>query len=293
MDWDNYRIALALERAGSIRGAAQALGVNHATVSRRLAALDARLGARAFERVEGSYRPTDQGERLVAAALEMEEAVFAAERKAMGREQAMSGRLTLSLPEAVAQHLLIEDLGRFATRYPAIQLVLETSNRFADLDRREADVVVRVTDDPPDHLVGRRLFKYWRCQYCATTLLAGREPDAGRLQWLGWAEDPGRPDWVRDSVYPEAPVGLRIEDPLIRHAAAMAGLGMIFEACFLADPDPRLRRLPGARPSPDRDIWVLTHPDLRQTPRVAALLRHLADAVIAKRGLIEGRQPSR
>ncbi len=73
-----------------------------------------------------------------------------------------------------------------------------------------------------------------------------------------------------------------------RQAAALAGQGMIFEACLLADPDPRLIRLPGARPLPDRDIWVLTHPDLIQTRRIATLLRTLVEALTAQRELIEG-----
>lgn len=289
-EWDDYRFALALQRVGSIRGAAQALDVNHATVSRRLAALNARLGAPAFERAGGVYRPTSQGKPLIAAALRMEEAVFAAEREAMGLERAMSGRLTLSLPDAVAQHLLAEELGRFSDSYPGIQLIVHTSLGFTNLDHREADLVVRITNDPPDHLVGRRLFKYARCYYCTAKYLNDRDPR--RMRWLGWPDDPDRPDWVRDSVYPDTPVGLRIEEPLVRHAAAVAGQGLIFEACFLADPDPRLVRLPGSSPAPDRDIWVLTHSDLKDTKRVSTLMRYLVETISAKRDLIEGRKPS-
>ncbi|WP_282610664.1 LysR family transcriptional regulator [Pelagibius sp. Alg239-R121] len=286
-EWDDYRFALALQRSGSVRGAAQILGVNHATVSRRLAGLNERLGAPAFVRLDGVYKPTSLGGSLVAAALRMEDAVYAAEREAMGREQGMSGVLTLSLPDVLARHLLMEDIGRFQETYPAIKLTLQTSHGFADLDRREADLVVRITNEPPDHLVGRRLFKYARCGYAAPDYI---ETHASKsLRWLGWPDDSECPDWVRGSPYPEVPVGLRIEDPLVRHAAALAGQGLIFEACLLADPEEGLIRLPGARPEPDRDIWVLTHPDLKDTPRVSTLMRHLADAIIRKRDLIEGR----
>lgn len=286
-DWDDYRIALALQRAGSIRGAAQSLGVNHATVSRRLAALNARLGGPAFERVGGAYHPTSHGQPLIDAAIGMEDAVYAAERDAMGRERAMRGPLTLSLPDTVAQHLLMDELGRFAERFPDIQLGVHTSYGFADLDHREADLVLRISNDPPDHLVGRRLFKYARCAYAARDYLRRHDADARR--WLGWPDDADRPDWVRQSVCPDAPIGLRIEHPLVRHAAARAGHGMVFEACFVADPDPGLVRLPGARPEPDRDIWVLTHPDLRDSPKVKTLSRFLTEAISAKRDLIEGR----
>lgn len=289
-DWDDYRLALALQRAGSIRGAAQSLGVNHATISRRLAALNERLGAPAFERVGGAYRPTSHGQPLVAAALGMEDAVYAAERDAMGRERAMRGALTLSLPDTMAQHLLMDELGRFADRFPDIQLTVHTSYGFADLDHREADLVVRISNDPPAHLVGRRLFKYARCAYATPGYLDGHDADARR--WLGWLDDSDRPDWIRQSVCPDTPIGLRVEHPLVRHAAALAGHGMIFEACFVADPDPRLVRLPDARPEPDRDIWVLTHPDLRDSPKVKTLSRFLTEVISAKRDLIEGRAPS-
>ncbi len=289
-DWDDYRLALALQRAGSIRGAAQSLGVNHATVSRRLAALNDRLGGPAFERVGGGYRPTSHGQPLIDAALAMEDAVYAAERDAMGRERAMRGPLTLSLPDTVAEHLLMNELGQFAERFPDIQLTIHTSYGFADLDHREADLVVRISNDPPAHLVGRRLFKYARCAYATPGYLADRQPD--RRHWLGWPDDAERPDWVCDSICPETPIGLRVEHPLVRHAAARAGHGLIFEACFVADPDPLLVRLPGARPEPDRDIWVLTHPDLKDTPKVKALSRFLTDAISAKRDLIEGHLPA-
>ena len=286
-EWDDYRFALALERSGSIRGAAQLLDVNHATVSRRLAALSERLGAPAFERLSGRYRPTPLGEPIIAAGRRMEDAVYAAERQTMGRERGMSGPLSLSLPDVIAKHLLMADIGRFQDAYPEIHLTLQTSHGFADLDRREADLVVRITNAPPDHLVGRRLFKYARCGYADPDYLATHDPQS--LRWLGWPDDPDRPDWVRQSVYPEAPVGLRIEDPLVRHAAALTGQGLIFEACLLGDPEPGLVRLPGDRPVPDRDIWVLTHPDLKDAPKVSALMRHLCAAIARKRDLVEGK----
>jgi DNA-binding transcriptional LysR family regulator len=286
-DWDDYRFALALQRSGSVRGAAEMLGVNHATVSRRLAALNDRLGGIVFERVAGTYRATGQGKPLVAAALQMEASVFAAERGIMGLERAMSGPLTLSLPDTVAQHLLVAEIGEFAAAFGDIQLVVETSYGFADLDRREADLVVRISNDPPDHLIGRRLFKYARCHYARPAYLASH--DAGSMRWLGWPEDTDSPDWIRDSPFPDTPIGLRLEHPMVRHAAAVAGQGLIFEACFLADPDPRLVRLRGSAPEPDRDIWVLTHPDLKDTPKVSALMRFLVESLSAKRALIEGR----
>ncbi len=288
MNWDDYRFALALQRAGSVRGAAEALGVNHATVSRRLATLNAQTGSMVFERQDGTYVPTRQGRGLIEAAVRMEDAVFAAQRAAMAQEHAMQGPLTLSLPHILADYLLIDDIDRFSAAFPGIALSVYSSMSFADLDRREADIVVRVSNDPPEHLVGRRLFKYARCCYCTVDYLAVH--DVADVRWLGWPGDADHPGWARATVFPDAPVRLRIEDPIVRHRAAVAGLGLVFEPCFMGDPDRRLVRVPGALVSPDRDIWVLTHPDLKDTPRVTALLRVLVSALTAKRGLIGGGQ---
>ncbi len=287
--WDDYRIILALQRSGSVRGAALSLGVNHATVSRRLSALNRRLGSAAFERIEGQYRATAQGEPLIAAALRMEEAAFAAEREMAGRDRSMTGPLTLSLPDVVAKSLLMDDLGRFSDAHPGIDLTVQTSLSFADLDRREADLVVRITNQPPDHLVGRRLFKYARCCYAAPDYLARTDP--AHMRWLGWPDDPEAPAWVKETICPEVPVGMRIDDPMVRHRAAVAGHGLIFDTCFVADREPGLVRLPGALPIPDRDIWVLTHRDMKGAPKITALFRFLAAAISSRRDLIEGRLP--
>jgi len=292
-DWDDYRFALALKQAGSIRGAAQRLGVNHATVSRRLLAMNARLGTPVFERISGRYQPTTDGKHLIAAASDMAQAVYASERAAMGADQKLAGRLVLSLPDVVAQHLLVDALGEFTAMYPGIALVVQTSLGFADLDHREADVVVRITNNPPDHLVGRRLFKYARCHYCTPEYFDRHCMPASTHspRWLAWPDDPDQPDWIKQSSFPAAPVGLRIAHPLVRHAAAIAGLGLVLDICFVADPEPGLIRLPQAQPVPDRDIWVLTHPDLKTTRRVSVLMRFLTAALLKKRDLIEGHMP--
>ena len=289
IDWHDFRFMLALHRCGSIRGAARTRRVNHAIVSRRITAVNRQLGAAAFERIDGDYRTTDQGETLIAAAQRMEDSEFTAARQSIGLQLSMSGLLVLSLPDVVARHLLMEELGNFTAGYPEIDLTVETLLGFDDLDRRQADLVVRISNAPSDHLVGRWLFKYAQCCYAAPHYLAAtdRAICAGSA---GPAMPNGRIGCVRPP-YPDVPVGLLIKDPLVRHDAARNGLSLVFEACFLADTDPPLKRLSGAMPLPDRDIWILTHPDTRETPKIAALFRHLVRAIAARRTLIEGAEP--
>ena len=156
-DWDDYRLILGLSRAGTLRSAAQELGLTHTTISRRLATME-RSAGQLFDKTPTGYQPTALGNALIEVAESIERLTLAGERHQRALDQNVAGVITLSLPEAIAQYLLLEDLLEFAQAHPAIDLRVETSYQFVDLDRLEADVVVRGANEPPDHLVGRRLF---------------------------------------------------------------------------------------------------------------------------------------
>ena len=240
-----------------------------------------------MERVAGGYRKTDFGKKLVAAAERMEAINFAADRQRRAAETDLVGPVTLSIPDVLGQYLLLEDLAEFCSKYPDIRLSVQSNNRFADLDRSEADVVVRGTKNPPDHFVGRRLFPYALSFYCRVDYLK-KTPPVDRRWIVGlWGNQ--RPDWIDDSPFPEAKPGLINDSISFHYQAAIEGRGMIRNACYICDPHPDLMRLPGSpSPLPVADLWVLTHPDLKDTPRIQLLMRFLVDALKAKRALIEG-----
>lgn len=285
MIWDDYRLILALHREKSLRAAAKVIGVNHSTLSRRLAALDPDL----FEKTPAGYQVTTKGMAALDAAKIMEQAILEAERKARAGPDQISGVVTLSIPQAIGQFLLLDDFAAFGRAHPQIRLNIKTGYAFADLDRSEADIVIRATQNPPDHLVGRRLFPYYIAHYCAPYYLQ-KTPVEERV-WIVPSDVDQRPDWIDASAIPEARVSMAIDDATMRHRAAIAGHGLIRGACYMDDPNPGLVRLPGSLPIPKQDIWVLTHPDLRETPRIKLVMRFLIEAIIAKRDLIEGKQP--
>ena len=111
------------------------------------------------------------------------------------------------------------------------------------------------------------------------------------LAWIGWDDVVSDPQWVRESPYPRAPARNRIFHSMVQLEAAKAGMGLAMLPCFMGDTEPALRRLPPATPMSDRDIWLLTHEDLRHTARVRRFLDCMAEAILAKRDLIEGRCP--
>lgn len=288
-DWDDYRLILALARAATLRGAANAIGLTHTTVSRRLAVLQNARGE-IFDKGPDGYSPTTLGHALIEVAERMERLTLAGERYQRALDQDLAGVITLSLPEAIAQYLLLEDLLEFAQTYPAIELRVETSYRFVDLDRSEADVVVRGAMDPPEHLVGRRLFPYCVTYYGNRDYLEKTPKD--QLRWIAPGPESRSPGWLEQSPFPDAPIAIAIDDITARHRALVKGLGLTRGACYMADPEPDLVRLTAQPPEPLQDIWVLTHPDLRNTPRIRLVMDFIARSLSKKEQLVLGTNPA-
>lgn len=281
-----YRLVLAVQRAKTLRGAAVQLGVNHSTVSRKLAWLNSTYSQLVFEKTPTGYRITDFGQHLVDAAEKIEAITLSAERMNRARNSSLAGRVRLSVSIPIMRYLLADHLSGFVQQYPNIELVLHASERVVDLDQSEADVVIRSSQSPPDHLVGRRLFPYAVCYYAHRDYLAATPPE--KRCWIGQETDDQFPEWLTASPYPELPVVLRASGYEIRHQALLAGLGMARGACFMADQEPDLVRLSGTEPFPGLDFWVLTHPDLRTSPRIKVVMRFLAEVLIAQKTRILG-----
>ncbi|MEP0393438.1 MAG: LysR family transcriptional regulator [Erythrobacter sp.] len=285
-DWDDFRLILSLSRAGTLRAAASDLGLTHTTVSRRLAMIENARG-KLFDKHPEGYRVTPLGRALVGVASNMESLTHAGARYQKALDQELSGIVTLSLPEPVAQYLLLQDIFDLHEAFPQIDLTIEASSRFADLDRLEADIVVRGTKEPPDHLVGRRLFPNCVTYYAHRDYLVNTPRE--KLRWIAPTSDGMWPDWREASPYPDAPVALMIDDIVTRYQALANGLGLGRAACFMADPVPELVRLADDPPVPQQEFWVLTHPDLRETPRIRAVMEFITRAMKDKEDLVMGR----
>jgi DNA-binding transcriptional LysR family regulator len=294
-DWDDLRFFLAVARTGSISAAARALGVNHATVSRRIHAFEERAGARLFDRIPGGWATTAAGDDMLAAAARVEEEVQAIDRRVAGRDAELSGKLRVALSDAAAFGLMT-DLAAFAAAHPGIELELTASNGMTNLTRREADVAIRVTDAPAEHLVGRKAGSTAMALYGAIARFAaaGDPRDLAHDPWLAWDEamtDPGTAAWMRKHA-PDVRIAARFDSVLVAYHAVRAGFGVGFLPCALGDPDAALRRVLPHLLLPGRGMWLLTHPDLRHTGRVRCFLDFMADAMGKNRDLREGRRPS-
>ncbi|OUR78308.1 hypothetical protein A9Q83_08005 [Alphaproteobacteria bacterium 46_93_T64] len=286
-DWDNIRIFLHVARSGSIRGAASVLGVNHATVLRRIASMEEQLGARLFERFPTGYQITSTGEEILILAEEMEANAIAVERQVFGRDTALTGSLRVTLPQLLATHLFMPDFAEFSKRYPGIDLEIIASTDPFNLTKRHADVALRVAyGTPPENLVGRKLSSIVRTVYASQKYK--EEQQVNQLPWIIKEEDGAPPAWALTGHGPKSPKTMIVNDPLTQLLATREGIGRCVHFCFMGDPDPGLYRV-----SPDNvkhygDLWILTHGDLRRVPRVEAFTKFMVEAVLKKRNSLEG-----
>jgi DNA-binding transcriptional LysR family regulator len=290
MDWDDLKIFLALHRSPSIRAAAERLGVSHSTVSRRLQGLEATLGAKLFLRHADGFSPTETANQLVAHAERMESDVQHMQMELLGRDARLSGRLRVSVPPPLAQHLVMPMLAEVIAAYPAIDLEVISTLGFTDLDRQHADIAIRFQHVPDAHLVGRRLPEvaysiYATPQYIESHQFHGPKANA---EWLIWSESDRSSAWFRGTPLPECRLGALIPDPLAQLAAARAGIGMVYSPCFIADVDLALTRVPGAGVMKDRPCWILTHPDARTSQRVRVFVAALVAAFQKHRVALAG-----
>lgn len=292
MHWDDLRYALAVARAQTLSAAAEALGVSHTTVGRRLRALEDQLGVRLFDATPEGFRPTAAGADLVAVAERMEADTLALEGRVLGRDERLMGALRVSAMEMVFRAFR-EAFTTFAARYPSVALTVTTSDDEVSLARREADVVLRLTNTPPEQLVGRRVGQMQFVPYAARSLVArvGDGAPLGAYPWIHWDErlNMGWLDgWLAQHA-PGASVAMRVDvSAAAMHELIAAGAGVQFLACVEGDADASLVRVGPVDPFARRDLWVLTLPELRDTPRVRAFTDHVAERLRATLGAADG-----
>lgn len=287
LSWDDLAAALAVAEAGSVRAAAERLGVAHTTLARRIEAAEIALGAVLFVRGVGGHAPTEAGRVVIERAARMAEAADSLRREVVGSDQTPRGRVRITMPPSVLAHSIAPALPRFAAAFPGIQLDIDTGYGFSDLDRQDADVAVRLQNGPLPMLVGTRVGASHEALYVAADARAEGAP--GGLPIIGWA---------RDETVLRRALALGLDDPQIgivcpdvagQLALAEAGLGVAILPCIVGGSSPRLVRLDAKTTVAAQDIWVLTHVDMRRSQRVKAVSEFLAEALRADQNRFAGR----
>jgi DNA-binding transcriptional LysR family regulator len=287
VSWDDLRYVLTLSRERSLSRAAKELAVTHTTVGRRLEEIERTLGVRLFDRTPEGYVPTAAGQDLAEVAERVEQEVLAAEGRVLGRDQTLGGALRVSTMDLLLR-TYSGVFASFLTRYPSVSLTLSTSDDEVSLPRRQADVVLRMTNQPPDYLVGRKVGQMEFAVYAHKELAAriGKRASLAAYPWLNWDERLNQPwldRWLAKNA-PGARTALRLDtSSLGLYAAVAAGLGVHFLACIDADRDPTLKRIGPVDSAFTRGVWLLTLRELQHTPRVRAFMDHVEESLRPKR----------
>lgn len=288
MDWDDIRYFLAVARKGSVRGGSALLEVNHSTVSRRINAFEKKMDVRLFDRMPTGYVLTLAGEDMLTTAVRIEEEVNALDRRVLGRDAELKGQIRVTMPAPIV-NVLTPDFVAFTKRYPGIDIELLISYEEFNLNKREADVAIRITNTPAEHLVGRKVLKYAKAVYGSKEYLAeyNKTEKLESLNWIGW--DSATDDkWMKKSEYPNLPIRHQLPDVMSQLAAVKAGLGITILPCFMGDIEPGLERVSSGEAIPAWDIWLLTHKDLRDTTRIKIFMNFMVDAIRKHSDLLTG-----
>lgn len=275
-NWDDYRFFATLAQTGSVRASADRLGVNASTVTRRLDGLEGRLGVKLFVRSRSGLELTADGSEFyvrlepLAADLNDLEAAFS------GWGEAVAGTVRLTLPDVLAI-VLMPELAGFAAEHPGLRLEFIPNYRELDLNRGEADMAIRVTDRPPDTLIGRQLGKSRLGVYGSRAYLASHDPveRPAEARWIESGIENVRAPGFKKRYFARVPMGVRCNSVLLQQAAVAADMGISLLPCAVGDADARLQRLGVLEALEAQPIWLLFHPDLRGVPRIRSLSDHI------------------
>jgi DNA-binding transcriptional LysR family regulator len=285
MNWDDVRIFLAVARAGQILGAARRLELNHATVSRRVAALEDSLGAKLFRRLTTGSELTPAGERFLAVAERMEADMIAARSELTGGDEAISGTVRIGAPDGFGVAFLASRLGALTAQHRDLRIQLVPVPRSFSLSRREADIAITTERPSEGRLVAQKLVDYSLGLYASRDYaqanglpatqaelqnhrLIGYVPDLVFSPSLAYAQE-FSPDW--DAAF-------SISSALGQVEAVRSGAGIGILHAFIARALPELMPVQAAKPI-RRAYWLVYHESVRPLLRIQVVAGFIMEAV--------------
>lgn len=287
MNWDDLKYFLEVAQTGSLTKSGGALRSSAATVARRIAALENGLGAQLFDRRQSGYVLTDIGKAMRPTIQEVEDAVLAVERQALGHDLRPSGRVRVATTDDIATLVVAPRIAEFRKRNPDIALEIVARQDVMNLARRDADIALRLARPTHASYLIRKVGQWDLALYAARSYVDanGLKPglrDLSKVAFITWTDEGfsfvGGP-WLRQHA-PDSAVVLTASTRRIHYSACKAGIGAAILPCVEADQDHNLvQLLPPSRVS-SRPIWLVVHRDLARAPRVRATIDFLSQAAV-------------
>ena len=284
-NWDEIRTAFQVARLGTVSGAAEVLGVHHATVIRHIDALEKRLGVKLFQRHARGYTPTEPGRDLLSVAQTTEEQFAHLVSRIRGQGETVSGELVVTSIAGIAD-LLVPVMTDFQEKWPDVRVRFLTDMRVFRLDYGEAHVAIRAGNGPeePDNVV-QPLTRMKAGLYASRAYVESQGKPASEAEFKGHRfvcadNEMSRAPfhrWLRATVLPDQIVFAATEQAALEHAVRR-GVGMGFITTLRAAEDTNLVEVLPPRPEWESALRIVTHVDLHRTKKVQAFLTHLKDA---------------
>lgn len=300
IDWTDLHIFLAIVEAGSISGAAKALNMSQPTVGRHLNALEDAAGTSLFARSTRALKLTDSGEAILENARRMGVEALTIERLLEGHVKTLSGLVKITAVEGLGTHWLPREIAIFNERYPDITIEIQIGNRVVDLQRREADIALRLVRPYQGDLIAKKLTSYGFGLYADKGYLerhgvpVGVE-DLAQHQMVGMPHQVfrdigfGADEWEHIS---QAKTVVQTNSPSAHIEATCAGLGIGLHSHRWASSYSNLLRVLPQINLDKVGVWIVSHEDLRHSARIRAVFDFLSERIIAQKSLFEeGRRP--
>ncbi|WP_137892162.1 LysR family transcriptional regulator [Ramlibacter sp. 2FC] len=271
---------LAMVRTGTVAAAGERLGVDASTVFRSIQRIERGLGQRLFERSRTGYGPSELAQALAEHAEQLEAQLESARSVAQLRSEQVSGTVRITTTDTVLHGLVAPALKELHAAHPLLAYELHTGNELASLTRRDADIAVRATKRPPQHLVGKHVGPIRVALFAAKKGAVRRYKDveAGKAPWI--ATDDALPEhpsvlW-RKKHFKTALPSYRVNSILTVMELVALGLGVGVLPLFLAQSHPDLVQLTEEIDECQTELWLLTHPESRHVRRVSTVFGHLS-----------------
>ncbi|RCW68544.1 LysR family transcriptional regulator [Pseudorhodoferax soli] len=293
MDWDHLRFFLELARTGKLVTAARRLEVDQATVSRRIQALEKRLGTALFLRTSSGMELSEAGQRLLPDAQVIEAAAGRVLGLSGGPGDGLAGAVRVGTTEGFGATVLAPQLGAFAARHPHLSIDLVAVSAVVSISRREADIVISLERPLRGPFVVTKLCEYVLRLYGSQTYL-GRHPKLRRVADLehhtliGYVDDllfSKQLQFVNE-IQPRERFALRSTSVVAQLNAAAAGVGLCVLPAFLADRCPELKPVLSSQLRFHRTFWMSMPEEVKQLSRMRATWDFLRDVVARQQELL-------
>lgn len=292
LDWNDLQYCLAVAREGTVSAAAKRMGVDHATIIRRIDRLEQSLGAKLFVRRKTGYEPTPAGQRVMALSEEVESAVRSGQAEINGDCANLTGSVRIGAPDGFGSTFLAPRLGPLADEHPGLEIQLVATARLFSLSKREADIAIGLSMPQEGRIVGRKLLDYRLYLYASKDYLASKpaitqKTDLLDHRLIGYINElifTPELDYL-PTILPGLKPQIRSGNLIAQLQATLAGVGIAVLPRFLASKYPQLAPILPGEIMIQRSFYLLMYADGKQLPQVRAVADYVYGLAEKERAL--------